>query len=116
MSKIQELLSKHENRRFDFFKDNEGNTHMVDRHVTKEGHYRMLLKKDGSKDVGYISHEEYEKIKSTFENTGNFNAYEEFFKNEKKVDKKDEQDPEGQPDKDDDEDDEEEDDDDKDEE
>jgi len=71
MSKIKDLLKQVENQRLEFYKDNDGNIHQINRIPEqggeKHGHRRVIHKADGSKEPeDFISPEEYSNIKSSF--------------------------------------------------
>lgn len=73
MGKIRDLLDQSENQRLEFYKDNDGNVHQINR-IPEEGldggghgHRRVIHKSDGTKEAeDFISKEEYENIKSSF--------------------------------------------------
>lgn len=71
MGKIRDLLDQSENQRLEFYKDNEGNIHQINR-IPEDGgnggkHRRVIHKPDGSKEAeDFISQEEYASIKDKF--------------------------------------------------
>ena len=71
MGKIRDLLDQSENQRLEFYKDNEGNVHQINR-IPEDGgnggkHRRVIHKSNGDKEAeDFISKEEYENIKKSF--------------------------------------------------